>query len=686
MYPFGEKTEKKAVTFAQCIEELKAAQAIYDKAIAPPKKQDESKVSYLSGPLFTYDEPEDSMFVVDNPVTRRNKRKKSEARLVFVTELARIWQSAKLAMQADTNLAAAAELLAAWIEASPFTCGRIVNVMLFDVDVDAGTAYHAALKSYLDAAIGCVPKLTPLAGLQLDTFIDRITDALRRGFITIIDVGLPELCIITDDATVAVYRRLLGVLQTVRSQPRGMVLRWVSDRPRMQEPHEGDLEAFEPQLGELPYGRLDLSCLPTSTERDSAVNALIALAVHGETLQPLLHGGAQVIAPLSFQEWSATDNYLVGYEMVADLKGTVRPERTGRVAPGRGRWIESDPDMVSLSGNALRAAIVTMFGCAAIVDNTAKWSDAELIQLAVAYSRVPRTLMRRILNGVTIFREGDVPTGTALTNTSKGHTAACAHARKADIDLVLKTDNVPSPHIHYFNGTFDEGSPIGPPCAVGPHSYHTLLHEVGHMRYLRYGARADRHMAAYLAVKDAVTKLTPDGLSGAPLTAFQNWAGLARKFQAVAEQSYLTISQYEAIDLDEPNERKRRETLEAAWKAPDELEVEVRKAIDEAASAGVPDETLSVMRQQVNGMVSIQLAAQAMLFFKIMPKAFERVAYLVKYPTITEYSQQHIEEWFADTFAVFYNDPQLLCSISWPMFRFFEDNISLKLDWNPGTI
>jgi hypothetical protein len=619
---------------------------------------------------------------------------RTDLRASYVAALGAIRRAADDALQLSDGLSPAvrdaeqvayAGNLAAWIEASPMTSAGLSSTTAFrQADAAQGTAYERELDGFLDDLLTRLPGLA-LGPAQREQLSGQLQAALRRALVTIAPGPNTTLDVsaISDPALVDKYRRVAALLRTAmpNAQPLELITNWMAPY-HLADPVP---QVTAQQLAGTPLGALDTSHVPPD-ELDSVRFAILQA---GLNVFPAASGISHrnAVWPLSIPVRRGGTGPLtrVRYELVFDAQGGVRAERLG---PAVAR--EVTPAFAALSIPDKKAQLVADLGLSGVDDRpahgarpAASWTGPELDDVKAALDRLSPA-DRAGLHGFALIRDHagpPMPGGRVLTGFT--HTGAdAAH------DTPGPAAHGP-PHIHYYDAAFREAAAqpdepataVGAPGDSGPDADWTILHEVGH-------AEMDR------ALLDANAQITAANAQGAAgLLAFNQasaavqWGAhpqwLQRRNQFVIAQNAANAANSSfnaaAVSSNAAVVAQRPQRLAAAQAA--KATRDARLA--DLGAAGVPQAVVAGAQAMAAAADSSLAASQAVIAAGQQIPTFVALAGRFGFQAFTAYGRTANEEWFAETYALYRNDPNRLNEMNRSMFLWFEAGRQMDPAWSP---
>jgi hypothetical protein len=564
--------------------------------------------------------------------------------------------------------------LASWIEASPMGSTALAGTILQQGDVAAGGRYEAELSAFLDDLLARLPGLQ-IPPAERERISGRLDVALRRAFVTVragAD-GVVDIQTITDAAIADKYRRVVGLLQ--QGMPNRAQMTIITDTPPAIQ-----LPTPVPDVTAQLTIAVDLSHVPP----DEVLSVRFGVDQLSRTIFP---PGSNV--QLRNAYWSvslpvrrATGVVSVRYELAFDAAGGVRVERLGAADP---RAI--DQGFAALSVDQKKARLVADFGLSGVDDRPAApgrqpavWTSAELDQVKAAYDRIPPN-DRSSLQGVAIIRDH---VGPLPANAQPGQvTAGFAHTAASNPHDLPGAPAHPPPHIHYYDEAFraNQFTAVGTAGDDGPGGDWTLLHEVGHMREFRAHraanaavVAANQQIVAAFPALNAAGQQVQWGGHAAWLQARQAWVtAMQASNQAVVAFNESVITNNAAIKA---QKAQRRQAAVAAGATRDQR-------LQAMQTAGVPQNFVQAATNVATAIDALFTATDAIDSAGQQVPTFVALANRFGFQHITAYSGTGDDEWFAETYALFLDDPNRLNQLNRRMFQWFEADMPMDPAWNP---
>jgi hypothetical protein len=392
--------------------------------------------------------------------------------------------------------------------------------------------------------------------------------------------------------------------------------------------------------------------------------------------------------PLSLPIRRAGTVVHVRYDLIFDAGSRLHVERLGEDAP---RQIA--PTFTNLSVTQKKAALIREFGLAAVIGRpafagsratatkpeqparaAAAWTAAELDQVKAVYDRLPAA-DRAALTGVTLVRDHSGPPPAA--GDARTSLAGVAHIGDSpEHDDPAPPSHRP-PHIHYYDTAFlsNAVSAVGAPGSSGPGADQTIAHEVGHFRVFQATISANAAIAAANAKVTAtgarLNTVLAHPLKGAQFDRRDAWlsarnAAASAIFAfntAVAGTAPAPASSFPGLIAAAAAAVATRDTARAALAGPADL-VAVAAATDSALDAlFTATRALVVAADQVP--IYIELAGT----FGFAPP--------------TAYARTGDDDFFAETFALYINDPDRLNRLNRSIFLWFQAGMPMDRKWAP---
>jgi hypothetical protein len=372
----------------------------------------------------------------------------------------------------------------------------------------------------------------------------------------------------------------------------------------------------------------------------------------------------------------------VRYELVFDATSGVRAERLGAAAPR-----PVDQAFSQLTVAQKKAQLVADFGLAAVDDRPASgprqpavWTSAELDQVKAAFDRIPVS-DRDSLRGVTLVRDhvGPVP-----ANAQAGQVAAgFAHTGPDRAHDEPGPPRHGPPHIHYYDEAFraNQFTAVGTAGDTGPGGDWTLLHEVGHFREFRARLAANASVvAANQQIRRAFQRLD-SAHRAVQWGGHAAWAGPRQAWLTAMRASNQAVVEYnESVISDQPPVRalKSQRHLSARNAASTR-----DQRLQGMQTAGIPQNFIQAATAVGAAIDALFTASESIDAAADQIPIFAHLANRFGFHRITSYAASGDDEWFAETYALFLNDPNRLNQLNRRMFQWFEASMPMDRNWNP---
>jgi hypothetical protein len=551
-----------------------------------------------------------------------------------------------------------------WLEASPTTSSGLLGSSLTAADEALGRSHVASIEAYLDDLIMRLPSAN-LGQRQKDAILERIQNGLRRAFVTVASgpAGTIDVRGITEQRVVDKYRRVTALLTANGSAAQLSVITDSLPAYVLPAPVPNQVVA-----------NADVSHVPAA-ERPSVLFG-IDHASRVRFNAPSTVRLVNAVWPVVLQVRRGAATVGVRYDLFYDAAGRVRAERLGDA-----RDRELPAAFTNLSLPDKKASIVRDLGLRSIDDRpaapaqnraAANWTSAELDQVRAALELLP-VGDRASLAGVTIVRDhvGPAQPGGSILGGFAHTAASAAH------DAPVPPPHGP-PHIHYYDAAFamNATGAVGAPGRAGLGGDWTVIHEVGHFRMF----------AATIVANDQIARANQQILQANPGIRILNgrlppamhpfrqaWSqARARAHQAILAFNRAAVGGQPPAAL--------APLLGAARAA-----VQARDQARQSMTAnGVPGPMVAAASRIDAASDALLAASQAVTVAAQQVPIFVALAGRFGLDRFTDYARRESDdEWFAETYALFVTDPDLLNQKSRRMFQWFQAGMPMDANWNP---
>ncbi|WP_214109107.1 hypothetical protein [Acrocarpospora catenulata] len=578
----------------------------------------------------------------------------SAQRLAHVAELRKHLAKVKEALAADAAAGSYFKCLAVWIEASPVTSAALAGVALDRDDVQSlGPAWVEAYVEYLTAVVTRLKKAPAPVSEAMIPFRERILQGIRRAGVT---VGADRrLCAISDVKVRRLRRAAVHLLLLGENGPQ-LELRQnlLTYQPTGQiEPEDLKAVPLQVDFGNVP-----------GAERQAVAEAVFqAVATGGPKEIP-----GRFIWPLTIRAQGGRVRYELVFAAVdGDQPRQIRPERLGEATGWAVPGYVGDQNGV----DARRNALIRRFALGGVEDRrTARWSADELGLVAAAFERLPPS-GAEALRGVVLVRDG------VTAELDAGVTrAGFTHINRHDVDAGDQLR--PPPHVHYYNVTFDErnGRATGSPGDAGGGADFTLLHEAGHVVIscprAWYFVSRNSLVRSYQETRDQFVARIVKQVATDDRPILVEWNRLSNPYTlAVAEQfaaADALCTAYYSCDPERVNAALReyqakRTVAETAKKALLDSAALLDPVLPEGERLAVQITTEQTRQSEISDATATD--GRRLYYFK-------QYAEKVRFVPFTAYGRTAVDEFFAETYALFLADRERLYEYNWRMCCWLE--------------
>jgi hypothetical protein len=370
------------------------------------------------------------------------------------------------------------------------------------------------------------------------------------------------------------------------------------------------------------------------------------------------------------------------YELIFDNASNVRAERLGG-QEARG----VDPAFAALSVAQKKARLMQDFGLRGVDDRPAApnrpaghWSSAELDQVKAAYDRLPQG-DRSSLQGVAIVR--DTRSGPMAGGRTE---AGFAHIGADNAHDQPGPPAHPPPHIHYFNAAFasNDFSAVGAPGDAGAGGDWTLLHEVGHMRIFRATTAANAAItAANTQSQHAIQAVNTAGGQ-------VQWGGHAAWVQARNQWNQARVASNQAVVAFNQSVTSQNANVQAQQGqrlAAAQAAAQVRdQRVQAMTTAAVPQPFVQAAEAVSHALDAMLQASRELLSSQQQIPTFISLANRFGFRPFTDYGGTGDDEFFAESYALFTNDPNRLSAMNRRIFQWFQAGMPMDATWNPPAV
>jgi hypothetical protein len=566
-----------------------------------------------------------------------------------------------------------AENQAAWIEASPMTSTGLAGTTAFGAtDTATAARYERELEGYLDDMLARAAGLH-LDATQRDRMSTRIEIALRRAFVTVAagPDGRVDVRTIANQAIAEKYRRVVALLQSGQQNRQDMRL-MTDSLPAYQLPNPVPAA----NMSGTAVGTVDVSQVPPL----EAPSVRFAIEQAGRTIMRGNPVNLQnLIWPMTIPVRLPSGLVRRRYELIFDRASNVRAERLGGDEP-RG----VDNAFAALSVVDKKARLMQDFGLRGVDDRPAgpnrpagHWSSSELDQVKAAYDRMPQG-QRGALQGVAIVRD------TRSGQMAGGRTeAGFAHTGANNAHDLPGPPAHPPPHIHYFDAAFASNafSAVGAPGDAGPGGDWTLLHEVGHMQIFRATTAAN----AAITAANAQSQHAIQGVNTAGGQV--QWGGHAAWVQARNQWNQARVASNQAVVAFNQSVTSQNANVQAQQGqrlAAAQAAAAVRdQRVQAMTAAGVPPPFVRAAQAVSSALDAMLQASRDLLSSQQQIPTFMSLANRFGFRPFTDYGGTGNDEFFAESYALFTNDPNRLSAMNRRIFQWFQAGMPMDAAWNP---
>ena len=541
-------------------------------------------------------------------------------------------------------------------------------------DQQAGQAnapinYEQILSGYLDELLRLIPMLN-LSQADKNRYFASLLIFLRRSMVTgtwSATNGMQNVVAITNAQVVTKYQNLVALITSQMTNRQNMNI--ITDSRAAY-----NLPNPVPAVNNSQFTingnnvTVNIDAIPQA-ERNSVRFGVL------RSIQTVFSGGG-----IQYRNayWPVTLPVRIGgnienirYELVFDNNSNIRVERLGLAST---RTVP--PTFATLSVADKKAALIRDFGLSGI-DNrgpipataivpaqaAANWSGSDLDLIKTTFDRLPQS-GRDALNGVALVRGHIGPSGPTLygyAHTGNDPTYDNPHSPVHN-----------PPHIHYYDAAFtrNDFSSVGQPHGSGPISEWTITHEVG-------------HMVMNLPVRQANTAISAAGnIPGIAGISGSNAAHVA------AWNAWIPLSSSVANDVGSYNAGiTGNNQMTAAQLDALEVQIQANQVLrDNARShADFPPYRLTAATTRDTAADNLFTASRQLRNATQHNDTFIFFANLFNFHQFTNYAATgSVNEWFAESYALYIADPNRLNEMNRNMFLWFEAGMPFDRSWRPA--